>query len=138
MMALANLLSHPAISDDRMTGPFGDRSIKRSSKDLGRSVALAWLDDENLDRWETEWLNAMKQQFPNTWVESSATVGDGLRLLLASPDDLEEAFHTWRVGLLSSRSDLSEAALSATGERLLQGPIAAMSVAAVGSSAQQE
>ena len=43
MMALANLLSHPALGTETMTKPIGDRIIKRSSKDLGRVLGLAWL-----------------------------------------------------------------------------------------------
>jgi hypothetical protein len=36
MMALANLLEHPAIRPERMSGLIESRAIKRSNKDLGR------------------------------------------------------------------------------------------------------
>lgn len=45
MMALANLLEHPEIKPDRMSGLFADRAIKRSNKDLGRVLAIATLAD---------------------------------------------------------------------------------------------
>jgi len=41
MMALANLLHHPDIGTETMTGLIADREIKRSNKDLGRVLALA-------------------------------------------------------------------------------------------------
>lgn len=55
MMALANLLEHPTISDDAMSKPIGDQFIKRSNKDLGRVIALASLTGpELLDDWAHE------------------------------------------------------------------------------------
>ena len=44
MMALANLLEHPAIGTQTMSGGFAGRpGVKRSNKDLGRVVAIARL-----------------------------------------------------------------------------------------------
>jgi len=43
MMALANMLEHPSISPDLMSGIIHDRKIKRSNKDLGRVLAIACL-----------------------------------------------------------------------------------------------
>ncbi len=42
-MALANLLHHPTIGETSMSGLIGQRRIKRSNKDLGRVLALAYL-----------------------------------------------------------------------------------------------
>lgn len=54
MMALANLLHHPTIGAETMGGRIGSRDIKRSNKDLGRALALAWLgearDEDVLDK----------------------------------------------------------------------------------------
>ena len=36
IMALANLLEHPEIKPDRMSGLFAGLAIKRSNKDFGR------------------------------------------------------------------------------------------------------
>lgn len=47
MMALANLLEHPEIKSERMSGLFAGRAIKRSNKDLGRVLAITTLADLN-------------------------------------------------------------------------------------------
>ncbi len=43
MMALANMLEHPKIKSDTMSGLLQGRTIKRSNKDLGRVLAIAYL-----------------------------------------------------------------------------------------------
>jgi hypothetical protein len=48
--------------------------------------------------------------------------GDGLRALLNSPDDLDEAHHTCLNGLLASQQ-VSLAQLREAGERLVTGPV---------------
>ena len=68
MMALANLLHHPFIGPERMSGLIGDRKIKRSNKDLGRVLALAYLSEErqedSLLTWPDVWANCSERQIP--------------------------------------------------------------------------
>ena len=70
MMALANLLSHPELDNDPpMSTLVAGREIHRSSKDLGRILALAHLTDpDELDTWVEAWLDALKAEFPARWV----------------------------------------------------------------------
>ena len=122
MMALANLLHHPRIGDELMSGSIGGRSIKRSNKDLGRVLALAYLAEnrqaDSLLSWAQDWHEALREHFPKTWRTYAAECGGGIRALLASPNDLEEAHHTCRSGLVASLQ-LTEMTLRVTGERLL-------------------
>jgi hypothetical protein len=119
MMALANLLEHPEIKSDRMSGLFAGRSIKRSNKDLGRVLAIATLADLNDYRpWATSWQQALQTCFPDEWQTLSLRVGNGLRALLESPSDLEEAHHTCLNGLLASQPPTLDA-LRAAGERVI-------------------
>ena len=119
MMALANLLEHPEIKSDRMKGLFAGRSIKRSNKDLGRVLAIATLADfDDYRPWATSWKQALQTCFPNEWHTLALRVGNGLRALLESPSDLEEAHHTCLNGLLASKPPTLDA-LQAAGERVL-------------------
>ena len=43
MMALANLLSHPTLTQTKISLPIEGREIRRCSKDLGRVLAIARL-----------------------------------------------------------------------------------------------
>ena len=119
MMVLANLLEHPKIKPDLMTSLIAGRAIKRSNKDLGRVLAIATL--ANLDDyrpWAFAWMNALQSCFPNEWRDLAMRTGSGLRELLQSPADLEEAYHTCIAGLLASQSPTLDA-FAAAGERLL-------------------
>ena len=82
MMALANLLHHPAIRLEMIHGT----TDKRSNKDLGRVLALAWLanarDERTMDAWSENWQAALKKRFPEDWRDLAAHAGDGLRALL--------------------------------------------------------
>lgn len=119
MMALANLLHHTEIKSERMSGLFAGRAIKRSNKDLGRVLALAYLADlDDYRPWAKEWMQALQSFFPAAWRSLALSAGQGLRALLGSQDDLEEAHHTCIYGLLSSQS-VSLHALEAVGQRLL-------------------
>jgi hypothetical protein len=119
MMALANLLEHPRITSNRMSGLFNGRAIKRSNKDLGRVLAIAILANLNDYRpWAEEWKNALTHCFPNEWRELAKRIGAGLSALMQSEDDLEEARHTCVYGLLASQPPTKEAMIAA-GERLL-------------------
>jgi hypothetical protein len=124
MMALANLLHHPSIGTQTMSGLIGGREIKRSNKDLGRVVALALLaerqSEDALLTWAPLWVEALQTRFPSRWRELALRTGKGLRQLLSrtSTNDFEEAFHTCALGLLASRPP-TETLFRTTGERLL-------------------
>lgn len=115
MMALANLLEHPSIKPDPIEGT----RDKRSNKDLGRALAIARLSPEaNVDTWATRWLAALKDRFPHQWMELALHAGDGIRALLASPQDLQQAAEIANRGLLASKP-VNEQTLRATAEQML-------------------
>ena len=124
-MALANLLHHPAIGQETMSGLIAGRSIKRSNKDLGRVLALARLaeakEEDSLQKWPEVWAAALQSRFPNSWRKLVPQVGAGLRQLLQPQHeaDLEEAHHACANGLLVSQSPTLKL-LGVTGQRLLQ------------------
>ena len=119
MMALANLLEHPEIKSDRMSSLFAGRAIKRSNKDLGRVLAITTLADLNDYRpWAASWKKTLEHCFPDAWRELASRAGSGLRQLMQSNADLEEAHHTCINGLLASQPP-TIAAMSAAGDRLL-------------------
>jgi hypothetical protein len=120
MMALANLLEHPEIKPDTIK----ETSIRRSNKDLGRVLAIARLStDADIEKWANAWVGALKTEFPLEWKDLARSAGNGLRQLLSSPADLQQATETCNNGLLASRSVTAEQ-LKATGERLLVSAIA--------------
>ncbi len=127
MMALANLLEHPTIAPQTMTGGFADRNdIKRSNKDLGRVLAIARLaigqDEDALLDWPNEWLTPLQDRFPDDWKDLAERAGLGLRALLQSEPDLEQALYTCANGLLASKPPTLKQ-LRIAGERLLQDAI---------------
>jgi hypothetical protein len=126
MMALANLLHHPVIGPELMSGMIRDRVIKRSNKDLGRVVALAWLamqkSSEALLIWPPAWADALHEQFNDEWKSLASRAGNGLRQLLDSPNDLDEAQHSCAAGLLTGRN-LNRRQFELAAERLLQDAI---------------
>lgn len=114
MMALANLLEHPRIKDKFIE----DTNIKRSNKDLGRVLTIARLTpDELWETWPAAWAKALQHCFPHRLGELTATAGAGLRALLASPLDLQQAAETCNNGLLHLHQATAEE-LGATGKRL--------------------
>lgn len=125
MMALVNLLHHPTIGSETMSGLIEGRQIKRSNKDLGRVLALAYLaerkDENALQAWPAEFQKALQSSFPDTWRQLAQSAGSGLTELLrpANHEDLVEAHHTCISGLLSG-SDLDLEALRLTEKRLQQ------------------
>lgn len=115
MMALANVLEHPRIKPDLIEGT----RDKRSNKDLGRSLALARLSAEDeLETWAPRWLAALKDRFPHQWMELALSAGDGIRAILASLADLQQAADIANRGLLAS-APVDESKLRATAERVL-------------------
>jgi len=128
LMALANLLHHPTIGEETMTGLIVEREIKRSNKDLGRVLALAYLSEaktaDTLLEWPEIWLAALKERFPRQWRELAMRAGSGVReiLLPEHEPDLEEARHTCEYGLLAAKAP-SLNLLRVTGQRLVQDAI---------------
>lgn len=122
MMALANLLEHPRVRPELIKGGFEGRAIKRSNKDLGRVLALGYLTEDrhpgSLRFWAREWQQALTQCFPREASVLAQQVGGGLRTLLASPTNFDEAYHTCANGLLAAFG-VDQATLRETGERIL-------------------
>jgi len=123
MMALANLLEHPNIWPETMSGGFAGRAdIKRSNKDLGRVLAIARLatarDEDAMLSWPGLWDESLRDRFPAEWMVLARGVGNGMRALLASEVDLEQAWFTCRYGLLASAPPTFDA-FRLVGERAL-------------------
>ena len=124
MMALANLLHHPAIGPQLMSGFLEGRQIKCSNKDLGCVLALALLaerkQEDALMNWGPLWAEALQTRFPARWRELAFQAGSGLREILSSAHetDFDEALQTCAYGLLASQGPTS-ALLRIAGERLL-------------------
>lgn len=118
-MALANLLSHNRIGPETMSAKIAGREIKRSNKDLGRVLAMARLGDEELHYWPQIWVDALRSRFPAQLDRLAPTVGNGLRALLASENDLEQAAHTCNHGLLVGAL-VTTRELDFTGRRFMQ------------------
>lgn len=115
MMALANLLEHPNIKPDLIEGT----RYKRSNKDLGRALAIARLsDDDSMERWPERWLAALQARFARQWRELARHTGDGIRALLNSPLDLQQAAEIANLGLLAGRP-VEAATLGKMGEQFL-------------------
>jgi len=122
MMALANMLEHPEIKPERMSTTYGDRRIKRTNKDLGRVLAIGYLEQEKVikdfRKWAYDWRDALQSCFPDDWKNMCMVAGSGLRALLESPEDMEEAYYTCVYGLLSTFG-VRQGALLEVGERIM-------------------
>jgi len=117
LMALSNLLSHPEVGTDRMSGLIHGRKILRSAKDLGRVLALARLEPGELGTWVPIWTSALQTHFPTEAAALAARAGKGIAELLRTPAALEEAHFTTSVGLLRGH-DVTPDQLVIQGKRL--------------------
>ena len=89
MMALANLLHHPRIAPDVIAGT----TTKRSNKDLGRVLALAWLAGEQdrrngtnqFELWAEGMAVALRNLFPDRAQQLAVSAGTGIRELPVFP-----------------------------------------------------
>jgi len=123
MMALANLLHHPVIGPEVMSGTAG---WKRSNKDLGRVLALAYLamardrrnNTDEFDGWAAQMWAALQSRFPQHVPRLAMQAGHGLRALLGSSADLAQALEIANLGLLAS-VNVNLDGFVATGKRLL-------------------
>jgi len=107
-MALSNLLHHPQIEDKRMSAPIEGRLIKRANKDLGRVIAMAFisdqLDENAVQSWPAIWQQALQELgAPEVTRAKLDGINSGMRALLESREDQDEALHSVNNGLLSSR-----------------------------------
>lgn len=122
MMALANLLHHPRIADTLIAGT----DYKRSNKDLGRVLALAYLTIERdrrdgsdeLGMWAERMWAALQAKFNGQAQSLALQAGSGIRALLSSPGDRDQALRIANLGLLATM-DVGREAFDATGARFL-------------------
>ena len=120
--ARPEMMEHPRIDARLLSQPFAGRRIKRSNKDLGRVIAIATLANlRDYGPWTRSWHDALRACFADRWKDVARCTGEGLRALLQSDGDLEEARHTCVNGLPGSASPLplTSQAMRATGLRLL-------------------
>jgi hypothetical protein len=98
-------------------------SAPSSPLDLGRVVAIARLSGLDGPRvWPTAWEEALRACLGASWGSVGQNAGAGLRALLGSQADLDEACLTCNAGLLAC-DPVTPAQLRRVAERLLQDAI---------------
>ena len=119
MLALSNLLRNREIRPDTMEALVQGRRIKRSNKDLGRVVSIARLSGpDGAQAWPSAWEQGLRDCLGPSWGAVGQSTGAGLRALLGSEADLDEACLTSNLGLLAS-DPVTPDQLRRVGERLL-------------------
>jgi hypothetical protein len=109
MLALVNLIGHAEASAATMSKPIAGRvSMLRSSKDLGRVLALAYLVEvadatglAGVDAWPAIWREALLERYPESMAQIAASCGNGLLRLRDQAAQIADAQHTAVNGLLS-------------------------------------
>jgi hypothetical protein len=135
LMALANLLEHPAIRPDRIAGLVASDGapVKRSNKDLGRVLALVMLEQQrgqqHFSPWSAAWASALRHSFPHSWQADAGRAGVGLRALLESRPDFAQAAWSCRTGLLATM-DVADSDLRIAAARLITEAIEPLEVQA--------
>lgn len=122
MMALANMLHHERIGVELMSGT----QWKRSNKDLDRVLAMAYLaverdrknDNNDSDEWAPRIWAALNAKFPGQAQELTNRAGNGIRMLLESRPDIDQALTICNIGLLATM-EVGRAAFAATGRRFI-------------------
>lgn len=123
MLALSNLLRNREIRPDTMEALLQGRRIRRSNKDLGRVVSIARLSGPDGSRtWPPAWEQALRDCLGPLWGAVGRSTGAGLRALLGSEADLDEACLTSNLGLLAS-DPVTPDQLRRVGQRLLDDAI---------------
>ena len=96
-----------------------DTETKRCNKDLGRVLAIAYLTkDSEKAKWPDIWRRGLQECFPETWEKFASKAGAGLRALMESPEDMQQALDTCANGLLAGKGATLEQ-LRAVGKRLI-------------------
>jgi hypothetical protein len=111
MLALVNLIGHVEESGRTMAMEVAGRRMLRSSKDLGRVLALAYLaelDDQDgtagISAWPGLWYGSLNSRYPEMLQQVVASCGDGLVRLRSGPNQIEDAYHSAIHGLLAGIS----------------------------------
>lgn len=80
MMELANLLHHPAIGPETMSGP--NQARQQRPRARARTLLAERKDEDTLLTWASLWADALQTRFPTSWRELALKAGDGLRQIL--------------------------------------------------------